>query len=216
MHTQNLPSALSEEKIREEVTYHVALALGEADRNFKERVAAYAEELHRINAQIASLRNEIELVKKSLEPKERVLQVVRNETEAELKYLERLNAQFIRKAEVIAELKNELADIDPNKRKDVLKAKYAILKELRSEIEESEIDLLQKELEAQNLGIELEPARQHLRTLEFQLSELEAQKQYLEGAGTHRLTRRILASDTTAHTDEESGEIIDTQADDSA
>jgi chromosome segregation ATPase len=210
MSTSNTPMNLPDERMQDALNMHVALALGEVERGYKERVAAFAEELHALNGRLATLRDEVALIEKENEEKQRALQTARNETDAELKYLERLNAQFLKKAEHTAELARELADVDEEKRTAAIETKHMLLRELLKEIEESEIALLQKELEAQNLQLELEPSQQRIRALKLEISELEAQKHFLESAGTHRLTGAMLPSAET--TEEERSEIVETEA----
>jgi len=210
MATQHTPVSLPEQQhLEKEVTYHVAMALGEVEKGYKERIAAFAEELHALNGKIATVKDEISLIEKENEEKERALQQLRNEVDAEIKFLERMTDQLLKKAELLAALRRELADVDETKRRGVIEAKQTVLIELKKEIEESEIALLQKELEAQNLRLELEPSRQHIRTLKLKISELEAQKRFLESAGTHRLTRPALASASSQETANDE-EVIDT------
>jgi chromosome segregation ATPase len=210
MATPNTPVNLPDERIRDAVNMQVTLALGEVERSYKQRIAEFAEELHALNGRLATLRDEIALIEKENEEKQRALQAARNETDAELKYLERLNAQFLKKAELTAELARELADVDETKKKSAIETKHMLLRELLKEIEESEIALLQKELEAQNLQLELEPSMQRIRALKLEISELEAQKHYLESAGTHRLTGPIPSPDESV--EEERSEIVETEA----
>lgn len=194
-----------------EITQHVTMALGKMESAYKERVAAFADELHQLGAQIDKLTKEIELLEKAKEQDEQIVTLLDREIDSELKFLERQTDQLLRKAEVTAELQSELNALPSNESEHLLRSRHLILKELNKEIEETEIILLQKELEKQNRELELEPKRQQIRTLQLQINELQAQKRYIESSGMHKLTQPALP--TRSQTDTHPQEVIDTDVD---
>jgi len=194
-----------------EITQHVTMALGKMESAYKERVAAFADELHQLGAQIDKLTKEIELLEKAKEHDEQVVTLLDREIDSELKFLERQTDQLLRKAEVTAELQSELNTLRSSETEHLLRSRHLILKELNREIEETEIILLQKELEKQNRELELEPKRQQIRTLQLQINELQAQKRYIESSGMHKLTQPALP--TQSQTDTHTQEVIDTDVD---
>ena len=60
---------------------------------------------------------------------------------------------------------------------------------LKKEIEETEIIVMQKELERQNYLITIEPKRQEIKALRLRINALQAHKRYIESAGMHRLSQ---------------------------
>jgi chromosome segregation ATPase len=182
-----------ENAVREmEITQHVTMALGKMESAYKERISAFADELHHLSAKIDKLTKEIALLEKAKATEEQVVEILGREIDSELKFLERQTDQILRKAEVTAELQSELNTLSSAESEHLLRSRHLILKELNKEIEETEIILLQKELERENRELELEPKRQQIRTLQMQINELQAQKRYIESSGMHKLTQPTL------------------------
>ena len=183
-------------------------AIDSIEKGYKERIAALADEIHKLDAQIEQLSKDAALLEEEKAPQEERVTQLDQEITAETKFLERLTEQLVKKAEVTAELKQELDRVQEPGSTHLLHNRKLILKELQKEIEETEIQLIEKELERQNHLIEIEPKRQQIRALRMRINALQAQKRYIESSGMHRLSQPMLPTDTPAPSGTD--DIIDT------
>jgi len=186
-------------------------ALRHIEQGYSERIAALADEIHKLDAQIEQIEKDIALLEKEKAPQEEHIERLDREIESEMKFIEKLSEQLIKKAEVTAELKQELDTLPSSESSHMLQNRKMILNELKKEIEETEILLMQKELDRQNSLIEIEPIRQQIKSLQVQKNALKAQKRYAESSGMHKLTQPALP--TRSQTDTHPQEVIDTDVD---
>jgi chromosome segregation ATPase len=170
----------------------LSLNTNELTALYQDRFAAYSKELHQLSAKIQQLQKEIRILVDAKSQEELAFSTLEREVEAELKILTRLNEQYLKKAEVIIELRRLTQESNA-----VIEARVQMIDELLEEIEEVELLLLQKELECQNRRLELAPKREAIVHLEHQINTLEAQKQYLESAGVHHITHPTLPTHST-------------------
>ncbi|GEM_PF-2741572 len=208
-----LTTAQENAQYEKEITQHVTMALGKMEHAYQARISAFADELHHLNAFIDKLTQEIQLLEEAKQDKEQAVDILTREIDSEMKFLERMTQQFLKKAEVTAELKSELSAIDNHESTHLLRSRHLILKEFTKEIEETEITLLQKELEKQNRELELEPQRQQIRALKHQINELQAQKRYIESSGMHKLSSHSALPAQTTQNPENGESVIDTDVD---
>ncbi len=156
-------------------THNLTSVLIKIDKKYQEQIYSFINELQNLNSEVDLINNEINVIKENIASLEEELKSLNSEIKSELLYLEKLNDKFLKKASVAFEIKK--LNIKDNSSLD-------IIDELLEEIRELEIDILQKELQKENIQLKLIPSWQKITELKSKISEIEAQKRYIESLGT--------------------------------
>ncbi len=166
---------------KEQLFESVSLVIREVENRYREGLLAYMDALARFEEEIGVVEGKISRLKALSAPDEAKLSLYAEEIRVEERMLERLNAELLQKIAIYEAFLNEYADmVDDEAAAKVKRTKSREIVMLHDEIEESELALLQRELERLNLIEKLEPIRQEIRHLEGVQSELERKKKHFE------------------------------------
>ena len=166
---------------KEQLYQSVSLVIREVENRYREGLLAYMDAVARFEEEIGMLEGKISRLKALSAPDEAKLSLYAEEVRVEERMLERLNAELLQKIATYEAFLNEYADmVDEAATEKVKRTKSREIVILHDEIEESELKLLQTELERLNLIEKLEPIRQEIRHLEGLRSELERKKKHFE------------------------------------
>jgi chromosome segregation ATPase len=164
---------------KEQLFQSVSLVIREVENRYREGLLAYMDAIARFEEEIGMLEGKISRLKALSAPDEAKLSLHAEEVRVEERMLERLNAELLQKIATYEAFLNEYADmVDEAATAKVKRTKSREIVMLHDEIEESELKLLQIELERINLIEKLEPIRQEIRHLEGLKSELERKKKH--------------------------------------
>jgi chromosome segregation ATPase len=192
-------SATHKGNTSQHVKAQVTMALGALDTLYKENIKAYAQELHSYTQKIENAHTQLVLLHKEKEPHTNTLLSLEKEVDFALRLLKRLTEEWCQKSVVISELENELTHLEhtSKERKKILKNRNETLMKLHIEIENTELILLEHELQKQNILLLLEPIERKITTLEQFIKELESEKHYIETYRLHQLSPTIQNSKQT-------------------
>jgi len=168
----------------------VVAAMHMLDAMYKKNISDYAEKLHTYTQEIENQKNQLALLLKEKAPHTTALLNIEKEVDYTLRLLERLTEGWCQKSVVITELDNELSHLNhtSDERKNILRERKQTLKNLNTEIEDTELSLLEHELEKQNILLLLEPIERQITTLEQNIQTLESEKRYIEASQLHTLS----------------------------
>jgi len=177
----------------------IITALSMLDTMYKDNISAYAQKLHTCTKEIENIKNQLTLLFKEKAPHTNSLISIEKEVDYNLRLLERLTENWCQKSIVITELDSELKHLNhaSNERKNILRERKQTLKNLNTEIEDTELSLLEHELEKQNILLLLEPIERKIMSLEHSIQVLESEKRYIEASQLHALSP-TMQSDTPA------------------
>jgi len=157
---------------------------------YKKNISDYAEKLHTYTQEIENQKNQLALLLKEKAPHTTALLNIEKEVDYTLRLLERLTEGWCQKSVVITELDNELSHLNhtSDERKNILRERKQTLENLNTEIEDTELSLLEHELEKQNILLLLEPIERKIMALEQSIQSLESEKRYTEASQLHTLS----------------------------
>jgi len=192
-------SVTQKDDTSEHLKAQVTMALSALDTLYKENISAYAQELHNYTREIENAHTQLIVLHKEKEPHTNALRSIEKEVDYTLRLLERLTEEWCQKSVVISELENELTHLKhtSKEREKILKNRNETLVKLHIEIEDTELLLLEHELQKQNILLLLEPIERKITTLEQSIKELESQKHYIETYRLHQLSPAIQNSNHT-------------------
>jgi len=174
----------------------VVTALSMLDTMYKKNISDYAEKLYSCTQEIENKQTQLTQFLKEKEPHNATLIHIKNELDYTIRLLEKTTEEWCQKSVVINELDNELAQLNhaSDERKDILRERNKTLENLKIEIEDNELLLLEHELERQNILLVLEPIERKIMSIEEEIQILESQKRYIEASQLHSLTPTIQSS----------------------
>ena len=170
-----------------DVAYQMTMALSNLNGHYKNEIHSYAKELQEYILTIEKLKNDIKLHENILKPQEKKHNTFKHDVNYELRILERLNNTFIQDSKLLSELKSFLADSKHNER---LVEKKTALQNLLLDINEIESNLLKKELEKQNVLLEMKPTLKKIEMLKYNLNKVELEKHFMESTKIHQITQQ--------------------------
>jgi len=191
--TTKNPSEIEHNTISQNSQGQIITALSMLDTMYKDNISAYAEKLHTCTREIENKKNQLMLLFKEKEPHSNTLISIEKEVDYTLRLLEKLTEDWCQKFIVITELDSELKHLNhaSDERTNILRERNKTLKNLNTEIEDTELSLLEHELEKQNILLFLEPIERQITTLEQNIQALESEKRYIEASQLHTLSPTI-------------------------
>jgi len=173
-----------------ETKAEVAMALTALDKIYKERIAAYAHELHNCTQKIEKLQSRLAELLEEKKPHSATLEKHQKDTDYSLRLLEKLTEDWTQKSLVIREIEHELSQLNHSdtEREKILQSRHKSLKDLGFEIEDTELLLLEHELQRQNTLLVMEPIEREITSVEREIKDLESEKRYIESVYLHQIS----------------------------
>jgi len=174
----------------------VVTALSILDTMYKQNISDYAEKIYSCTQEIENKQIQLTQLIKEREPHNATLIHIKHEVDYTLRLLEKTTEEWCQKSVVVNELDNELTQLNhkSNERKKILKERNKTLENLKIEIEDNELLLLEHELERQNILLIIEPIERKIMSIEQEIQILESQKRYIEASQLHSLTPSLQSS----------------------
>ena len=172
------------------VKAEVTMALSTLDHMYKENIRSYAHELHSTTHELEKLQNKIHVLLEERAPHSATLETQEKDIDYTLRLLERLTQEWIQKSLIITELETEFKQLDQadEKHEHIISSRKSALKTVAFEIENTEITLLEHELQKQNILLLIEPIEREIKILEQSIKDLESQKRYVESTYLHQIS----------------------------
>ena len=168
----------------------VTIALHTLDNIYKKNISTYAHKIHTYTHTIEKLKERLNVLLKEKEPYSESLSTYQKDIDYTQRQLEQLSEKWIQKSLVISELESEFSQLNHPKeaREKRLKSRITSLKNLDFEIRNTELSLLEHELQKQNILLFLEPIEREIKTLEQSIKDKESEKRYIESAYLHQIS----------------------------
>ncbi len=192
---RHLPAKEIEETHRIEAAIHATKEL------YQNGTAAYAEQLHRYDTDIASFKHRITQQRSRLVEKEKKLHKLETAIEVQLRMVERINRDIHAKIDLILSMKHALENESPDAYNRFFKQEKERLRILSDEAETMETELLEMELNRLNLLDTVIPIRNEIERLEQQLHLLETEKQAFQNSALHNLPKLALPKENRNDTE---------------
>ncbi len=193
-------------------TERIKDAVYATQEHYRNATAAYAEQLHRFESDIATYRHRIDKKRSHLQEEEKKLQKLDTEIEVHTRMVERINRDIHAKIDLIVSMKHTLANESPEAFARFYRQERERLAMMTDEAETMEIELLELELNRLNLLDEIMPLRHDIERLEHELHRLETEKNAFQNGALHTLPQLAISSSSVQQEGNAAAEeaIIDT------
>jgi hypothetical protein len=182
----------------------------EIKEEFAQNVLTLVEAKAKYEENVSKTKNDIKRIKNNLKPLQDELQKIEIEIKILESHYKKLNNDFDTLIKALDELKYEYKhNMDESKYYEIYRRKYREQKRIVDDIEQKELELLNRELERLNKIEEMEPLLQEIERNEIALEYLENEHDKLIQIGMHKLNNSQLEKQNMDESVLEEGDIID-------